>query len=320
MKVRPKSASEKKSRIRIAAVAAACGALIIIAGAHLGAQEHAGTQSTPDLARKLQDERVLFRAMIEREPDVTAQDIENGRLVAVGGSQQGSTNPACIQCHGANGSGDSAAGFPRLAGLPAWYMYKQLLNYADGSRPNNVMTPIAQNMTDAEMRSVSKYYAVVEAPYPPVEEAVDQLLIQWGGQLAAVGSVEKAIPACTNCHGAQGFGVPPSVPYIAGQHQAYMELQLQLWKKGERRNDPLNVMAAIAQKMNDEDIRAVSAYYARIRPYEERVAQVEAQSSGQPGAMSRRQAASEPAESSAMGQADIPRPDTTAQARDTAQE
>ena len=62
------------------------------------------------------------------------------------------------------------------------------------------------------------------------------------------------------------------MPYLSGQHADYLALQLSLWKQGVRKNDPMNVMAAIAEKMSDEDIRAVSDYYARVRPLENRAA------------------------------------------------
>ena len=69
--------------------------------------------------------------------------------------------------------------------------------------------------------------------------------------------------------GAEGAGLPPSVPYLAGQYAGYMELQLQLWKAGIRDNDSMNVMSTIARKMDEEDMRAVSEYYARVRPPEQ---------------------------------------------------
>ena len=39
-----------------------------------------------------------------------------------------------------------------------------------------------------------------------------------------------------------------------------------LWKAGARRNDPLDVMAEIAQRLEDEEIRALALYFARVRP------------------------------------------------------
>ena len=265
-----------KSRLRPIA-AALCGAALVSGAGALIAQETSRSPNIPQLAAKLDDKHVLFRATIDSQPNITARDLEAGRLVAMGGSEQGGAGMACMSCHGAEGAGDGAAAFPRLAGLPAWYAYKQLQDYASGSRPNQVMTDIAKQLTDAEMRSVSSYYAVVEAPFPAVPARPATEALQWGGQLAAVGSVTKGIPACVNCHGPDGFGLPPSVPYLSGQHADYLALQLSLWKQGVRKNDAMGVMAAIASKMGDDDIKAVSDYYARVRPLEDREAAAAAQ-------------------------------------------
>src|SRR5690606_38633721 len=85
-------------------------------------------------------------------------------------------------------------------------------------------------------------------------------------QLAAVGAAGRAVPACQNCHGPDGWGLPPSVPYLAGQHAEYIALQLQLFRNGERDNDPQDVMHAIAKKLSHEDIDALAAYSSRKRP------------------------------------------------------
>jgi cytochrome c553 len=192
--------------------------------------------------------------------------LEKGRLVAMGGAEQGGAMMACVTCHGADGRGDGSGAFPRMTGQPAWYLYKQLKDYASGARPNRVMSGIADRLTEEEMRAVAAYYAVLEAERRPVTGAANGLTLQWGGQLAAVGSAEKGIPACVNCHGASGAGLPPSVPYLAGQYAGYMTLQLKLWKAGIRDNDAMDVMETIATKMTEEDMRAVSQYYARVRP------------------------------------------------------
>ncbi|MDC6690008.1 c-type cytochrome, partial [Leclercia adecarboxylata] len=59
---------------------------------------------------------------------------------------QGGANPAamaCGTCHGADGMGMAAAGFPRLAGIDAGYMRKQLADFRSGTRANPIMQPIA---------------------------------------------------------------------------------------------------------------------------------------------------------------------------------
>jgi cytochrome c553 len=232
----------------------------------LNAQDIGADPAIRVLETRLTDDRVMFNARIETEVDDDL--LELGRLVAMGGSQEGGSGMACITCHGAEGQGDGSGAFPRLAGQPGWYMYKQLVDYAAGSRPNDVMSPIAMRLTEHEMEAVSAYYATIDAPYRPPLGDVDARLMQWGGQLGAVGSAERGIPACVNCHGPSGTGNPPSVPYLAGQYANYMTYQLELWRDGVRDNDAMNVMSAIASKMTDEDMRAVSEYYARVRPPE----------------------------------------------------
>src|SRR5687768_15426054 len=81
--------------------------------------------------------------------DARAADLEAGRAVVVGGNESSVT--PCFMCHGLDGVGDSAGPFPRLTGQAAFYMYKQLIDYASGARPNDVMTPIARALTDAQM-------------------------------------------------------------------------------------------------------------------------------------------------------------------------
>ncbi len=195
-------------------------------------------------------------------------DVEKGRAVVVGAFEGGTPQVACLSCHGMDGRGDGSAAFPRITGQNAWYLYKQLRDYAAGTRPNDIMTPVAKALTDAQMQDVAAYYAAQEAPYPQPPEA-DPLLVQRGGALSAVGSTEKQIQACVSCHGHAGTGLPPTGPYLAGQYAGYTELQLRFWQEGKRDNDALDVMSQIAQRMTPEDVRAVAAYFAQVRPLEE---------------------------------------------------
>ncbi len=199
------------------------------------------------------------------------QAIERGRAVVVGafgadGQQLGTTQQNCLGCHGIDGRGDGSAAFPRLSGQSAWYLYKQLTDYASGARPNQVMSPIAKSLTTAQMEDVAAYYASQEADYLTPAREYDPLLIQEGGVLSAVGSTERQIQACGNCHGPSGIGLPPVYPYLAGQYAGYLQLQLQLWQEDVRKNSPLGTMAVIAKNMTDRDIEAVSAYFATVRP------------------------------------------------------
>lgn len=196
---------------------------------------------------------------------VDAADLEAGRAVVVGGKE--ATLTPCFMCHGLDGVGDSAGAFPRLTGQAAFYMYKQLVDYASGARPNDVMSPIARQMTEPQMADVAFYYSVLDAPYAP-RPMVEPAVLARGREIVEDGVADADVPACNLCHGADGTGDPPLFPYLAGQYAPYTELQLQLWKQGVRRNDALDVMADIARAMSDEDIHAVALYFEWVRPGE----------------------------------------------------
>lgn len=68
------------------------------------------------------------------------------------------------------------------------------------------------------------------------------------------------MPACFACHGIAGEGVPPHFPALAGQPMAYTQTQLNAWRAAQRTNDPLGLMQAVAEKMSDAEIAAVSRY------------------------------------------------------------
>jgi cytochrome c553 len=193
-------------------------------------------------------------------------DVDAGRAVVVGGKE--ATVTPCFMCHGLDGVGDSAGAFPRLTGQAAFYMYKQLVDYASEERPDDVMSPIARQMSEPQMADVAFYYSVLDGPHAP-RPAVDPELLERGRKIAEDGLEEADLQACNLCHGRKGAGDPPLFPYLAGQYALYTELQLQRWKQRVRRNDPLDVMANIAEALSGEDIQAVALYYEWLRPGED---------------------------------------------------
>lgn len=192
-------------------------------------------------------------------------DVNRGRLFAATGGFPQDVTTGCAQCHQLDGTGDSSGAFPRLSDQSAWYLYKTLQDFAAGLRPSEIMAPIARAMRSEDMEDVAAYFASVhDAPYPAPPQ-VDTSTLQIGGAIVAAGLPEQGVPACSNCHGADGVGSPPIYPFIAGQYAPYVERQLQLWKHGQRTGDPLDVMRNVAQNMSDNQIHAVSMYLASIR-------------------------------------------------------
>ncbi|WP_051849355.1 c-type cytochrome [Thiomonas sp. FB-Cd] len=178
----------------------------------------------------------------------------------------GSAVPACMSCHGAAGEGNAAAGFPRLAGLPAAYIAAQLRAFAQGTRSNSLMSPIAKAMSDAQIIAVANYYAKLPKPvqtYGPMPAAA-----ALGERLAERGDWSTGIPSCFRCHGPGGMGVSPDFPPIVGQPASYIESQIKAWKDGSRHNDPMGLMHTVALRMSDAATQSVAAWLAAEKPGE----------------------------------------------------
>lgn len=177
----------------------------------------------------------------------------SGALIAMSGGE-GGARYACATCHGARGEGN---GFdaPRLAGLPAGYLQKQMEDYAAGLRPHAVMRDVARFLDSHERVRVADHYAALPATALP--PATDE-------------APAAATPAlydrdCASCHGADGAGTPGGPPLNA-QPAFYLAQQLQDWQKSKRRNDGNHVMLKAAQRLGPEDVRQLSLHLARIPP------------------------------------------------------
>lgn len=170
---------------------------------------------------------------------------------------------ACSACHGVDGSGNAQASYPALAALPAAYIVKQLESFKSGSRSSVPMRDIATALSAEEMLLAAKYYAALPRPAAKAM-SVPSATMERGAALAASGAWERDIPPCFKCHGVNGTGVAPIFPPLAGQHASYTAMQLREWKSGERKNDPLGLMKAVADRLSEEDIRAVAEYLATL--------------------------------------------------------
>ncbi len=226
-------------------------ASLVVAYSALGS-EQVGAQNEPNGVSTARFDELL------RDGDAV-----RGRAVVVGATPQGQAG-ACMQCHRLDGSGDAVAGFPRLDGLSARYLLKSLRDYASGARASPVMAPIAKAMSRAEMVDSAVYYAAQVAEPPLLREMADPSVLQRGGAIAAVGDAGLGVQACQNCHGPSGVGLGSIYPALAGQHAVYLETQLRAWKSGARRDDPGGAMALVARRLGEDEIRAVSAYFASL--------------------------------------------------------
>jgi cytochrome c553 len=166
---------------------------------------------------------------------------------------------ACARCHGFDGQADGSGAFPKLAGQFPQYLARQLRAYASGTRQNALMEPIAKGLKDGEIDSVSKYYASLRPSTLPSRPVASELVTR-GEQLAKLGDLKLRVQACESCHGPNGQGEPPAVPYLAGQYSHYIDLQIQMFRQGLRKSQQ---MEDPAHSLRDQDIAAVAAYFER---------------------------------------------------------
>jgi cytochrome c553 len=166
----------------------------------------------------------------------------------------------CMACHGADGAGQAAAGNPRLAGLDAAYLRKQLDDFASGTRSNPVMQPMATALSEDERHAMATYYSQQPLAMKPATAlpAPDSA----GAVLATRGDWSRGVPGCVQCHGPGGSGVGANFPPLAGQPASYIEAQLKAWQQGTRHNDPLQLMQHLSAALGAQDIEAVAAWFA----------------------------------------------------------
>lgn len=70
--------------------------------------------------------------------------------------------------------------------------------------------------------------------------------------------------SCAPCHGADGNTAVSQWPKLAGQHKRYLFSQMLAFKDKEKKARENPVMEPIVQSMSEEDMAAVSAYYASL--------------------------------------------------------
>jgi mono/diheme cytochrome c family protein len=173
---------------------------------------------------------------------------------------------ACSFCHGKQGEGHRESEYyPRIAGKPAEYLYRQLVNFRDGRRTYPQMVYMSRHLSDEYLREIATYYSTLRPPYPtPIQPSATRDTLARGEQIARSGDQAKGIPACDSCHGTALTGVLPGVPGLVGLYPDYINGQLGAWRSGLRKATEPDCMARIAQRLRGADSAAVSAYLATL--------------------------------------------------------
>ena len=179
-------------------------------------------------------------------------------LLAAGDPKSGESKVAvCSACHGADGN--SVVGlWPSLAGQNEKYLLKQLRLVKSGDRVIDSMVGLLDNLEDSDLEDISAFYASKKNKVGQVEESKLEL----GRKLYYAGNLEKGVPSCSACHSPRGQGNGPAAyPLLSGQQPDYVAKALKDYRSGARINeDPSKIMAAIAYKLDDTEIEALSSF------------------------------------------------------------
>lgn len=170
---------------------------------------------------------------------------------------------ACTVCHGKEGRATSEGYFPRIAGKPAEYLYRQLVHFREGGRSYAAMTGLLEFLSDDYLREMAAYFSGLDLPYPPpqIATASAEVLAQ-GRTLVLRGDATRGLPACVHCHGQALTGVMPAVPGLLGLPRDYLTGQLGAWKNGKRRGTAPDCMRQIATRLRGDEVSAVAQWLA----------------------------------------------------------
>jgi cytochrome c553 len=73
-------------------------------------------------------------------------------------------------------------------------------------------------------------------------------------------SIEDKVQVCAGCHGADGKPIDKTFPIIWGQQAGYLYIELRDFKRGDRKND---IMQPIAASMSRDDMQAIAEYLSK---------------------------------------------------------
>ncbi len=185
-------------------------------------------------------------------------------------------NEVCAGCHGEYAEGGKEGEYPRLAGLPAKYMERELRLFKSKERLNHPMVPYTKEreLPEEDLIDVSAYIETIElySKMPPIEDeenfnAYERLLQskkllnvrRLDGDYAAGETLYQR--ECASCHGRDGRGkMKKLIPMLAGQYSNYLMKQITAYQQGERIHDNEEPDESIFREYNSEVIHNLLAY------------------------------------------------------------
>ena len=159
----------------------------------------------------------------------------------------------CTPCHGENGVSQTP-NIPSLAGQLDSFLQWQLVYFRSGTRKNEQMQPIVEQLSNEDIRNLAAWFASLPpAPKPPDDDP----------DLSAKGAQAAAGRRCGLCHG-DNYAGTKGVARLAGQREEYLAKALHDFKSGARSGGGRAAMADAAFPLSEEEIEALAHYLAHL--------------------------------------------------------
>src|SRR5260221_10128037 len=160
----------------------------------------------------------------------------------------------CAGCHGEGGI-SQLENIPSLAAQPDQFIQWQLVFFRAGTRKNEQMQPIVEQLNNDDIRNLGAYFASL-AP-PKVSKPDDNPDLSQKGAQAAAGR------RCASCH-TDSYAGTKAVARVAGQREDYLLKALHDYKSGVRSGGGMAAMAEGAYPLSEEEITALAHYLAHL--------------------------------------------------------
>jgi cytochrome c553 len=159
----------------------------------------------------------------------------------------------CTGCHGENGI-SQMENTPSLAAQPDQFIQWQLIFFRAGTRKNEQMQPIVEQLDNNDIRNLGAYFASLQPPEKKEDDDPD---------LSAKGKQAAAGRRCASCH-LDSYAGTKAVSRIAGQREDYLLKALRDYKSGVRAGGGMAAMAEVAYSLSEEEIEALAHYLAPL--------------------------------------------------------
>src|SRR5712664_3993957 len=153
----------------------------------------------------------------------------------------------CAACHGDQGIPTDPKTIPVIWGQEQSYLMKQLRDFRNGERNSAIMSPLAKNLAEGDLRKIAAYFtaktwparrASAKPPLPP-----------------------KGIAQCQACHQPDFQGGMPA-PRLAGLSYEYLVATMRAFAKEERTNN-LD-MPGFMRVLTDRERNAIARYLSAL--------------------------------------------------------